>query len=78
MDESRHDVRRRLKQAAAKAELAAQLERTAVPPARRDAAYLVHGCGRSRAQAAMELHAPTSHVDEAIAAAYGELGRQPG
>lgn len=54
MDDARHNARRRLKQIATKAELAAKLERTTMPPAQRDAVYLVYGCGYSRVQAAME------------------------
>ena len=49
MDEARHNARRRLKQIATKAELVAKLERTTMPPAQRDAVYLVYGCGYSRA-----------------------------
>lgn len=74
MYESRHNARRRLKQIATKAELAARLERTTMPPVQRDAVYLVYGCGYSRVQAAMELHVSTSYVNKAIAAAYDKLG----
>ena len=64
-------ARRRLKQIATKAELAAKLERTTMPPAQRDAVYLVYGCGYSRGQAAMERVWDFEHariIDETAAA----------